>query len=205
MTDARAAILARVRHALGREPGQAPAPRPQPGAIAVQEAQDLERRLVERLASTGVSLMPLHSREEIPAAVIRYREQHGLDGPVAVAPALAALDWRGQPVVFGSARPDHALAVGEAFAAVAATGSLALLADPQHPPRLAFLPEHHLLVLSRRRLLANLERLWVLLAEERRDSEAIHLVTGPSSTADIGGQLLYGAHGPRAVRVFLTP
>ncbi|WP_271407755.1 LutC/YkgG family protein [Pseudomonas sp. Q1-7] len=117
--------------------------------------------------------------------------------------SCGGLPWRELPVESGTALPHHAIAVGQAFAALADSGSLVMLATPDSPARLNFLPEHHLVVLSRSRLLSRMERLWPLLREQ--DTQAVHLLTGPSSTADIGGQLLYGAHGPRALHVLLTP
>lgn len=80
-----------------------------------------------------------------------------------------------------------------------------MLANAQNPAGLNFLPEHHLVVLHSTRLLSHLDQLWPLLNDtDKRIPQAIQLVTGPSSTADIGGQLLYGAHGPRAVHVLLV-
>lgn len=203
MSGSRAAILGKVRQALGRQAGESPGPRPLPVEIVLDDAADLEQRLCARLATTGVTVESLSDRGDLPAAVDAYRTRLGLDGPIAIAPALATLDWQDLPVQPGSALPHQCMAVGEAFAGLAATGSLVMLASPDSPARLNFLPEHHLVVLSRSRLLGRLEQLWPLL--KRRDTEAVHLVTGPSSTADIGGQLLYGAHGPRALHVLLTP
>ncbi|MNQ59228.1 Lactate utilization protein C [compost metagenome] len=203
MSDSRAAILGKIRQALGRQPDQAPGPRPFSSNILLDAADDLEQRLRERFAATGVTLDHLAERARLPDAVAGYLARHRLAGPLAIAPSLAELDWRDLPVEAGSAQPHHGIAVGEAFAGIASTGSLVMLAGPDHPPRLNFLAEHHLVLLSRSRLLGRLEQLWPLLRGHA--SQAVHLVTGPSSTADIGGQLLYGAHGPRALHVLLAP
>lgn len=203
MSGARAAILAKVRLALGRQPGEVPPPVPRTDGIVLDNADDLEQRLRERLPVIGVTLEHLPGKHALPAAIVDYIARHELTGPVAVAPSLKGLDWQELPVELGSALPHHAVGVGEAIAGIAATGSLVMLADSNSPARLNFLPEHHLVVLSKQRLLGRLEHLWPLL--RRRETEAVHLITGPSSTADIGGQLLYGAHGPRAVHVLLTP
>lgn len=203
MSGSRAAILGKVRHALGRQAGEAPGSRPLPGGIVLMEAADLEQQLCACLATTGVTLEQLSGPGDLPAAVDAYRTRHGLESGIAIAPALKGLDWRDLPVEPGTALPHHRLAIGQAFAGLAATGSLVMLAGADSPARLNFLPEHHLVLLSRSRLLGRLEQLWPLL--KGLDTEAVHLVTGPSSTADIGGHLLYGAHGPRALHVLLAP
>ncbi|BAN48165.1 LUD domain-containing protein [Metapseudomonas resinovorans] len=202
MTSSRAAILGKVRQALGRNQGDPVPPPPLPAAIATGDGADLAQRLAERLTLTGVSLQTLASLDELAGAVTAYLARHGLNNAVALAPGLANERWQGLAVDVGGALPHHQVAVTRAFAAVAASGSLVFLAGPDHPPRSGFLPEHHLVVLSKRRLLGRLEQLWPLL--DGQPGEAVHLVGGPSSTADIGGHLLYGAHGPRAVHVLLV-
>jgi len=203
MTCSRAAILGKVRQALGRQPGDCVQPAPPPAASVTVDGSDLEQRLRERLALTGVTLQTLASPDELASAVAAYLAPLGFTHAVALAPGLAHERWQGVAVDVGGALPHHQVAVTRAFAAVAASGSLVFLAGPDHPPRSGFLPAHHLVVLSKARLVGRLEQLWPLVGGH--PGEALHLVGGPSSTADIGGQLLYGAHGPRAVHVLLTP
>ena len=70
-----------------------------------------------------------------------------------------------------------------------------------------FLPERHIVLLDMADLVANTEDAWTRI---HRDSETqgrprgINIIAGPSSTADIEGQLVYGAHGPRHWHVILV-
>ena len=105
MSDSRAAILDKIRLAVGRQPGDAPAPRPFFSAIALATADDLEQRLRERFAVTGVTLECLPGMQALPDALAGYLARRRLAGPVALAPSLASLDWRDLPVDVGSAQP----------------------------------------------------------------------------------------------------
>lgn len=203
MSSSRQAILANVRKALGREAHLAIEPHPYKDRIALSEANvDPCQCFIARLKITGVTLETLADITLVPAAVAAFCTRHQLNGPLAIAPALASLAWQqtGQPTDIGTAQSHHRVGVAQAFAGIAATGSLVMLANADNPAGLNFLPEFHLVVLHRSRLLDQLDQLWPLL---HNPAQAVHLITGPSSTADIGGQLLYGAHGPRAVHILL--
>lgn len=208
MSSSRQAILANVRKALGREASSVIKPHPYHEGIALNEASvDLYQQFLARLKVTGVTLEELTDITQVPEAVATFCTQHQLQGPLAIAPALAHLPWHqaGQQTDIGTAKGHHPIGVAQAFAGIAATGSLVMLANADNPAGLNFLPEYHLVVLHRSHLLSQLEQLWPLLnSPSERIPQAVHLITGPSSTADIGGQLLYGAHGPRAVHILLT-
>ncbi|ARU88860.1 hypothetical protein B9K09_13180 [Pseudomonas sp. M30-35] len=208
MSMSRQAILSKVRQALNREPQAAIADHPFKDRIELSEAPnvDPQHSFLQRLKVTGVTLEVLAELSQVPAAVAGYCARHQLQGPLAIAPALAHLPWRqtNQQIDLGTAQSHHRVGVAQAFAGIAATGSLVMLADAENPAGLNFLPEYHLVVLQRSRLLSQLDQLWPLLnSPSERIPQAIHLITGPSSTADIGGQLLFGAHGPRAVHILL--
>ncbi|WP_339510043.1 LutC/YkgG family protein [Pseudomonas sp. RL_15y_Pfl2_60] len=208
MSSSRQEILANVRKALGREAYSVIKPHPYHERIALSEASvDLYQQFLARLKVTGVTLEELTDITQVPEAVATFCTQHQLHGPLAIAPALASLPWQqtGLQIDVGTTHGHHPIGVAQAFAGIAATGSLVMLANADNPAGLNFLPEYHLVVLARSHLLSQLEQLWPLLSSpSERIPQAVHLITGPSSTADIGGQLLYGAHGPRAVHILLT-
>ena len=103
-----------------------------------------------------------------------------IDGDgVSVTPTLAAIADTGTVVT--SSRLNH--------------GRLAGLADPVH---VAVVEDADLVP----DLPAALERIRPELAQ----ASVVTLITGPSRSADIGGQLIQGAHGPREVHaVWVDP
>ncbi len=93
-------------------------------------------------------------------------------------------------------------------AALAATGSLVLESGRGRYRGASLLPDLHIALLRPDQILPDLES-W---REEQaqagytafRDSSNTVIVTGPSKTADIGHQLVKGAHGPRELHVMIV-
>ncbi|HSR49778.1 MAG TPA: lactate utilization protein [Acidobacteriota bacterium] len=86
---------------------------------------------------------------------------------------------------------------------IAETGSVYYQAGPGRSRLLSVLPPHHVVLLSRRRLLADAESFFQRLEAGREGSAGV-LVTGPSRTADIEKELVVGVHGPKRLSVILT-
>ncbi len=89
-----------------------------------------------------------------------------------------------------------------ADAALASTGTLALVTRTGHGRLVSLLPRVHVALLPRNRLYPNLES-W--LAEAGRaamlETHNTVLITGPSRTSDIEMQTILGVHGPAQVHV----
>ncbi len=92
-------------------------------------------------------------------------------------------------------------------AVIAATGTLALEGGPGRSRLASLLPTVHVVIARERQLVPRLED---YLAQKRaednlayRRSSAVTLITGPSRTADIEMQIVYGAHGPLELHVIL--
>ena len=103
---------------------------------------------------------------------------------------------------------DDLNAVRAAFAGVAETGTLALVSGPDNPTTLNFLPDNHIVVLSRdddrRRLRKRLRRAARPFTARRRCRGRVNFITGPSRSADIEQTLLLGAHGPRRLHIVIV-
>ena len=70
----------------------------------------------------------------------------------------------------------------------------------------ALLPETHVCVVSRARLVDTLEDAFALLRAERVElPRNTWFVSGPSRTADIEQTIVIGAHGPYRVHAILVP
>lgn len=174
-------------------------PRPDTGTDAVA-------RFRERALGLATTIDALQSVAEVPAAVARYLRGLGL-GPAAVCwPEFAALDWRAQGLSVESraARGDDLVGITGAFCAVAETGTLMMCSGPDTPPVTSLLPETHIAVLRRDRILTGMEDAWALLRRERGElPRAVNFISGPSRTADIEQTVTLGAHGPYRVHILL--
>lgn len=88
---------------------------------------------------------------------------------------------------------------------LAETGTLILLSGTGRPRSTSLLPDVHVAVFSRDRLLETLEQVGVMLEALHADPDQsmsganINFITGPSRTADIELTLTRGVHGPKEV------
>lgn len=114
---------------------------------------------------------------------------------------LKNLPWRDAlPMArFEPAGRNDEVGVSLAYAGIAETGTVVHLSGSDHPMSLNLLPENHIAVLPSSRIVACYEDLWEKMSEEFGSGHmprTVLWVTGPSRTADIGQQMLLGAHGP---------
>ncbi|MCH9670371.1 MAG: LUD domain-containing protein [Gammaproteobacteria bacterium] len=215
MSDAKQQILKRVRGALRRK-----------GPLGAGTIQGLEARMkahpvplkpvidedpVERFASkvqiVAGSVDRLPSVAGVSDAVLAYLEREGLERDVVMArePLLDAIAWSNQlAIAHRPAEDDDQVSVTSAFAGVAETGTVVMLSAPSHPTTLNFLPETHIVVLERSRVVPHIEDVWARLRERNMPlPRTINMITGPSRTGDVELQLELGAHGPRRLHVIL--
>ena len=212
MSEARAAILNRVRQGLGQR--DALARREQ--AIALASASplgpqarlkgDLLTRFRARVESMSSSSELVSTLAQAPAAVARYLAAQGLGTQAVIAPNLAELDWitAGLQVAARAAVDADRVGVTSCFCAIAETGTLMLLSGPQSPASISLLPETHIALVPLKRLLPSMEEAFALLHSEVGTlPRAINFVSGPSRTGDIEQTIVLGAHGPCRVHLIL--
>ena len=92
-------------------------------------------------------------------------------------------------------------------AALAATGSLVLESGAGRPRSASLLPDRHIALMRADQLHSDLED-WQAAQKASaypafRQASNTVIVTGPSKTADIGHQLVKGAHGPRELHIMV--
>ncbi|POB11312.1 hypothetical protein CO251_05215 [Sulfobacillus sp. hq2] len=87
---------------------------------------------------------------------------------------------------------------GAAWAA-ADTGTVALYASAQTSLSASLLPPTHVVLLPKRRIYATLAEGLRAVHAQGAVPHLVKLISGPSMTADIEGQLVVGVHGPRRV------
>lgn len=89
--------------------------------------------------------------------------------------------------------------------AIAASGTIAVAASPQHPRGVSLLPPIHIAIIQEAQILPDLAALAERLRQDypERPPSGFALITGPSKTADIEQTLSIGVHGPGELHVFV--
>lgn len=82
------------------------------------------------------------------------------------------------------------------------TGTVVCSSTDQ-PSSSLFLPKHLLVVLSSDNFVWDMQQACFALAQQDIHARMLNFITGPSCTADIEQTLLYGAHGPKTLTIFL--
>lgn len=214
MTDsARSRILASVRHAsAGADPesiqrelelfGRAPA--------ADLPAEELCTAFLVNVLKNQGSAVCAANRSGAVKAVAEYLYRHfrSLRLVAGNDPHLAAMPWREAGVLprFGSVEPGEPVTLSYAFLGVAEIGGIVTLTGKANPAANNLLSDHHIVLVDSTRLVPDMEGAWELIGKETDKSgrpRGINFIAGPSSTADIEGKLVYGAHGPRHWHVIL--
>jgi L-lactate dehydrogenase complex protein LldG len=218
--------------------GASTAPRPADPAAAAEsirrelaerwpEALERFRQEFERVAGVFHRARDLGAVPEVIGDIARERGIRSLvtwDPAVLGFDAAPALAGRGLSVIAARAgqenevgrlrhRTDAAaaqLGVTGADLVLAETGTLILLSGAGRPRSTSLLPDVHVAVFGRDRLLESLEQVGVMLEALHVDPDRamsgamINFITGPSRTADIELTLTRGVHGPKEVHAFFV-
>ncbi|MFN3868447.1 MAG: lactate utilization protein C [Hyphomicrobiaceae bacterium] len=225
--SARDKILGRVRKSLGVTAGD-PA---RIAAVGQRIAQHPATMIPERGAREGEALfaqfkalledqqttvIEVAAPADVPAAVARYVDSLGdaAGRPPAIRMGydarLAAMPWDdliGIAVFTGAAEAGDRTGLSHAIAGISETGTLVIAAGRDNPVTLAFMPENHIIVVERSSILGSYE---AAIAQVRASFGAtamprtLNFISGPSRTADIGGRIVIGAHGPRRLAVVVV-
>jgi len=149
----------------------------------------------------------VESRAAVPAAIARYLEAQRLPREAVCWETLLPLDWRaaGIAVTARAMRATDLVGITGAFCAIAETGTLMMLSAPKTPSATSLLPETHVAVVERSRIVPGMEEAWQLMRTELgQPPRAVNFISGPSRTADIEQTVTLGAHGPYRVHVVLV-
>ncbi|MEV0678846.1 LUD domain-containing protein [Actinosynnema sp. NPDC050436] len=194
MTDARAEILARVRRALADRP---PAPvvprgyrRPSgPGDVDLFADRVRDYRAEVRVVPAA----------DVPRTVAEALRSRG--ATAVVTPPGVPGEWVPAAVRTSSSETADAVVTG-CHVAVAATGTIVLDHDaPDQGARaLTLLPDYHLVVVPRDRIVADVPDAVAALAGVPTQT----WISGPSATSDIELERVEGVHGPRTLVVVVA-
>lgn len=214
--SARANILARIRTRQGKAVSPRSAERElvaqfiaaHPQSPRPQVDADVVARFRDRALNLATSVEDIASLHELPAAIARYLGEQRLPNAAVCWLEFAGLDWaaQGLQVEARAARDSDLVGITGAFCAIAETGTLMMCSGKDTPAVNSLLPETHIAVVSRSRIVAGMEDGWDLLRRDIGDMpRAVNFISGPSRTADIEQTVTLGAHGPYRVHVLLIP
>jgi L-lactate dehydrogenase complex protein LldG len=165
-------------------------------------------RFRERALGLASTVDEVAALAAVPAAVERYLGAHSLPLAAVCWAELATLDWRaaGIEIALREARDTDLVGITGAFCAIAETGTLMTLSARDTPATVSLLPETHVAVVRKSRIVRGMEEAWQLARAELRElPRAVTFISGPSRTADIEQTVTLGAHGPYRVHVILAP
>lgn len=165
-------------------------------------------RFRERALSLASTCDEVATQAGIPAAVAGYLRKNNLPLRAACWPAWTGLDWAGSGVAVEArgAHGDDLVGITGAFCAIAETGTLMMASGASAPAATSLLPETHIAIASKARIVRGMEEAWQLLrAEHPLMPRAVNFISGPSRTADIEQTVSMGAHGPYRVHILLVP
>ena len=164
-------------------------------------------RFRERVLGLASTVEEIGTIENAPAAVARYLRANSLPLAAVCWAELAGLDWAaaGIDVAVREARDTDPVGVTGAFCAIAETGTLMTLSGRDTPATVSLLPETHVAVVRKSRIVRGMEEAWQLMRDELgAPPRAVNFISGPSRTADIEQTVTLGAHGPYRVHVVLV-
>jgi L-lactate dehydrogenase complex protein LldG len=166
-------------------------------------ALDLRTRFAEEVAAAGGRVVPVESAASLGDALASRPEIRRAGTRASLVPdaGLPSLEPGCRVESRALAALEFALVPGEL--GVAENGAV-FVREPEGVSRaVLFLPEHVGLVLRARDLVPDLHAAYARLAGTLGRRGFGGFVCGPSKTADIEQALVIGAHGPRALSVFL--
>jgi L-lactate dehydrogenase complex protein LldG len=212
----RETILAKIRRLQGRG-GNAPSPaeteqletylKRHPRGPLPEVGGDLIARFRAKAEAASSTTDRVGSEREVPAAVARYLEAHKLPKNGCVWPSLAQLEWQGAGLALEAraANGEDLVGVTGVFCALAETGTLMMCSGADTPASVSLLPETHIAVVPKARIVPHMEDGWDLLRAELGSlPRAVNFISGPSRTADIEQTIVLGAHGPYRVHILVV-
>ncbi len=211
--SARADIFARLSHAgaqvsaaeIERE-RESLGPAPRPDLPTEEPCEAFLRRVIANRGTVACAA----DRSAAVKAVGDYLYEHFRTHRLVAGndSRLAAMPWRDAGVLprFGTAESGEPVALSFGHVGVAELGGVVTFTGKGNPAANNLLPEHHIVLVAAGDIVATAEDAWQRIrvaVEKEGPPRGINVIAGPSSTADIEGQLVYGAHGPRAWHVIV--
>lgn len=164
-------------------------------------------QFIDRARASGADVRALANMTEIPRAIAETLRDRTLPAIIHLPPVSTwnALDWEFAPRLTRSRDapgPDDA-ALSLAPYAIAETGTLVFPSANERPASWHFRPGLEIAILRAGDICPHLESVLAKAKQNGALPHTINLVTGPSRTGDIEQTLELGAHGPKALVIFV--
>jgi L-lactate dehydrogenase complex protein LldG len=208
-----ASIRAGISRQAERRHGQPAPTKPAPliPGRATAAGVDVVGLFKAQLINAKATIDEVARPEDVPAAVARYLANNNFEARVRLSPdaRISNLPWDKTPMLETSSGRSYGkdpTSVTPAVAAVAETGTLVLQSSETTPTTLHFLPDQHVVVISKSQIVGTYEDALarVVRGPDGALPRTVNFVTGPSRSADIGKILLMGAHGPKKLHVIVV-
>nr|WP_237457483.1 LUD domain-containing protein [Pseudomaricurvus sp. HS19] len=158
--------------------------------------KDLLASFTRNATLSGAEILPVQALEELPA-LLASRIPAGNSLALSPQAELNSLTW--QTPVSDERSAQWGIACAEL--AIAETGTLCL-SSRSVPSALLYLVEFLVVVIEPAQIVARQEGAWRSAGiSSGHRPRAMHLITGPSRTADVEQTLQVGAHGPRELLI----
>ncbi len=177
-----------------------------------QSPERLKALFSEQLRAGFATVIEAAGPHDVPKAIADYLR--GANLPLRLRCGddawLAALDWQREPALSlqkGRAHGDDDVGLTHALAGIAETGTLMLASGPDNPVTANFLPETSIIIVEASDLVGPYEDAFERLRTQRGRGvmpRTLNMISGPSRTADVGGRLVTGAHGPRRLCIVIV-
>ncbi len=215
--SARDNILARIRSQTGRngltgeaeiEAVRAHIAKRERGPLPSLALHDPVAHFIAECDRLKTTCTEVDTAEGVPGEVARYIAANALQPRCVGWREFAGLAWNEAGITYDdrTAHGDDLIGLTGCFCGIGETGTLLLLSAPATPKATALLPETHICVVQKSRIVATMEDAFALMRSETGEPpRATFFVSGPSRTADIEQTIVIGAHGPYRVHVILVP
>ena len=150
----------------------------------------------------------VHSNLKLSAAVNDFLSAHELPAEMVMGNTdfLHTIDWPDEwKIERRTAHKSDVTSVTDAICAIAETGTILIASSPKVSATHFFLPENHVVIMDIGQLVRHLDDAMQLASQQiSGHSRGIHMITGPSKTADVEQTIQYGAHGPRRLHAIFV-
>lgn len=205
MTDARDAVLGRVRDALADGPAPVAVPRAYERALPAHI--DRVDRFAERVADYRATVERV-SVDDLAAAIARRLDERGVRTlvvpsgiPAAWLTAVRAGLLTDEPPLTHDALDAADAVITTCAVAIAETGTIVLDGGAGQGRRvLSLLPDRHLCIVACERIVGTVSE----ALERSVPTRPSTWISGPSATSDIELQRVEGVHGPRILDVLIV-